>query len=155
MSQEIERKFLVIADTWKGQVRQSVRCRQGYLCGNETSSIRIRVCEEDARLNIKSATLGITRDEFDYPVPLADALRMLERLCDGPLIEKTRHIVDHAGHVWEIDVFEGENRGLVVAEVELSSENESFEMPDWVGGEVSHDARYYNTSLVRHPYSRW
>jgi adenylate cyclase len=155
MAQEIERKFLVIGDSWKNHVSRSVHYQQGYLCGNTRSSIRVRVSDESGYLNIKSATLGVRREEFEYPVPLPDARRMLELLCEGPLIEKTRHFVEYRGHVWEVDVFEGQNRGLVVAEVELSSEDETFERPDWIGEEVSHDARYYNTSLVRHPYIRW
>jgi adenylate cyclase len=155
MAQEIERKFLVVGDSWKNLVSRSVHYQQGYLCGNARSSIRVRVSDESGCLNIKSATLGVRREEFEYPVPLPDARRMLELLCEGPLIEKTRHFVEYRGHVWEVDVFEGQNQGLVVAEVELSSEDETFERPDWIGEEVSHDARYYNTSLVRHPYTRW
>ncbi|WP_018231783.1 CYTH domain-containing protein [Thioalkalivibrio thiocyanodenitrificans] len=155
MAQEIERKFLVIGDSWRHLVSRSVQYQQGYLCGNARSSIRIRVSDESGYLNIKSATLGVRREEFEYPVPLPDARHMLELLCEGPLIEKTRHFVEYRGHVWEVDVFEGQNQGLVVAEVELSSEDETFERPDWIGEEVSHDARYYNTSLVRHPYTHW
>lgn len=155
MGQEIERKFLVIDDAWKDCVVRRIHYRQGYLCGNPRTSIRVRVSDEAAHLNIKSATLGVRREEFEYPVPLPDAQRMLDVLCEGPLIEKTRYLVDHGGRIWEVDVFEGQNRGLVVAEVELSAEDEAFETPDWVGEEVSHDVRYYNTNLVRHPYAHW
>ena len=155
MAQEIERKFLVISDTWKNNVSRRIHYRQGYLCGNSRSSIRVRVSDEAAHLNIKSATPGVRREEFEYPVPLHDAERMLDGLCDGPVIEKTRHFVEYHGHTWEVDVFEGQNQGLVVAEIELSRDDETFERPDWIGEEVSHDLRYYNTSLVRNPYTRW
>lgn len=155
MGVEIERKFLVNGDAWKKNVSRSIHYRQGYLCGSTHASVRVRVTDEDARLNIKSATLGVQRDEFEYVIPLDEARQMLETLCEGPLIEKTRHLVEHKGHIWEIDVFEGQNQGLVVAEIELSVEDEAFERPPWVGEEVSHDPRYYNTSLVRHPFCQW
>lgn len=155
MAQEIERKFLVSGDSWKKHVTRCIYYRQGYLCGNAKASIRVRVSDETAYLNLKSATTGVRREEFEYPIPLSDAHRMLELLCEGPLIEKTRHFVDCGGHVWEIDVFEGQNQGLVVAEIELSAEDEAFDRPEWVGEEVSHDVRYYNASLVRHPYTHW
>jgi adenylate cyclase len=155
MAQEIERKFLVISDTWKNNVTRSVRYRQGYLCGNVRASVRVRLSDGEAYLNIKSATLGVCREEFEYAVPPDDARRMLKALCDGPLIEKTRHFVEYRGHEWEVDVFEGQNQGLVVAEIELSSEDEPFARPGWIGEEVSHDVRYYNTNLVRHPFTLW
>ncbi|WP_018952403.1 CYTH domain-containing protein [Thioalkalivibrio sulfidiphilus] len=155
MGLEIERKFLVVGESWKKSVSRRIHFRQGYLCGNRHASIRVRVTDEDARLNIKSATLGVEREEFEYSIPPEEARRMLEALCEGPLIEKTRHFVEHQGHVWEVDVFEGRNEGLIVAEIELTASDEVFERPDWVGEEVSHDPRYYNTSLVKHPFSEW
>ena len=155
MASEIERKFLVASDAWKNSVSRSVRYRQGYLGRAEASSVRVRVSDRDAYLNIKSATLGIERLEYEYPIPLADAHEMLDRLCHKPLIEKTRHWVEHAGHCWEIDVFEGDNAGLVVAEIELQAPDEPFELPAWAGAEVSHEPRYYNVCLVEHPYSAW
>ena len=155
MAQEIERKFLVTGEGWRQGVERSVQYRQGYLSSDKTCSIRIRVSEAGAHLNIKSATLGVQRHEYEYAIPLADAHEMLDTLCDGPLIEKTRHYVPHAGHLWEVDVFEGDNAGLVVAEIELEREDEPFDRPAWVGEEVSHDPRYYNVCLVEHPYTRW
>jgi adenylate cyclase len=155
MATEIERKFLVIDDSWRGQAREGVRMRQGYLNGGGLSSVRVRVQGGSAFLNIKSATLGVWRREYEYPIPQRDAQEMLDHLCPGPLIEKTRYEVEHAGHVWEVDVFEGDNAGLIVAEIELEDEDESFATPAWAGGEVSHDPRYYNVCLVKHPYKEW
>ncbi|SEQ05563.1 adenylate cyclase [Ectothiorhodospira magna] len=155
MGQEIEKKFLVVSEAWKTQATHCVRYRQGYLCGNEHSSIRVRISDDSAHLNIKSATLGIERQEFEYAIPVADARQLLDTLCIRPLIEKTRHYVPHGDHVWEVDVFEGDNAGLVVAEVELRHVDDTPLLPDWAGEEVSHDIRYYNTSLVRHPYKDW
>lgn len=155
MATEIERKFLVLSDTWRSHVTRATRYRQGYLGSAETSSVRVRVSDTNAYLNIKGATVGVTRLEYEYPIPSADAHEMLDRLCRKPLIEKTRHLVDHAGHCWEIDVFEGDNAGLIVAEIELKAEDELFVRPDWLGKEVSDDTRYYNVSLVTQPYKTW
>lgn len=155
MANEIERKFLLASDAWKGAVQRSVRYRQGYLCPVDTSSVRVRVSDEAAYLNIKSATLGVERLEYEYSIPLADAHEMLDQLCRKPLVEKTRHFVEHAGHLWEIDVFEGDNEGLVVAEIELRSAEEPFEHPAWLGQEVSDEPRYYNVCLVDRPYRAW
>ncbi len=155
MAIEIERKFLLRDDSWQDSADEGVLIRQGYLAGSEKSSIRIRVADDKANINIKSATLDITRQEYEYPIPLAEANEMLDTLCEGPLIEKTRYHVHHEKHLWEIDVFSGDNQGLIVAEVELRSVNENFEPPDWLGEEVSDDARYYNVCLVKHPYKDW
>jgi len=155
MPQEIERKFLVTGDAWRGQVRSSARYRQGYLSNEGRCSIRVRVAGDAAYLNIKSATLDIVRTEYEYPIPLAEAEEMLDRLCSGLLIEKTRHFIDYGGHVWEVDVFEGVNRGLVIAEIELDHESAVFPRPSWVGAEVSDDPRYYNVYLARIPYTQW
>lgn len=155
MATEIERKFLVTNDRWRDAVVRSAVYRQGYLESNPRVSIRVRIEDDQARLNIKSGTLGIERLEYEYPLPLADAEEMLDRLADGPLVEKTRHFVEHQGHTWEIDVFAGDNQGLVVAEIELSSPDEAFARPDWLGAEVSHEKRYYNVMLTRHPYRDW
>jgi adenylate cyclase len=155
MATEIERKFLVVNDGWRGAVQRRARYRQGYLASGPASSVRIRTSEDGAWLNIKGATLGVRRSEYEYPIPLTDADEMLDELCDGALIEKTRYFVEHQGKIWEIDVFDGANDGLVVAEIELDSEDEAFARPDWLGEEVSHDRRYYNVSLVNHPYSSW
>jgi adenylate cyclase len=155
MAREIERKFLVRDDDWRGQAPTGIRYRQGYLSNDERCSVRVRVGEGEARLNIKSATLGVERIEFEYSIPLADAEELLDKLCRTPLIEKTRYTVQHAGHRWEIDVFAGDNEGLVVAEVELADQDEAFERPSWLGDEVSHDPRYYNVRLLEHPYKDW
>ncbi len=155
MGVEIERKFLVRADAWRQAADEGVRYRQGYLNRDGRSSVRVRVGGGRARLNIKSGELGMSRLEFEYPVPLADAEEMLARLCHRPLIEKTRYRVRHGAHVWEVDVFEGENAGLVVAEVELEAPEEALELPAWVGEEVTGDPRYYNVCLVEHPYREW
>lgn len=155
MGTEIERKFLVRDDAWRGAVERSRRMRQGYLPGMETASVRVRIDGDRALLNIKSATLDVSRQEYEYSIPLADAEEILDTLCEKPLIEKTRHFVPHGGHLWEVDVFEGDNAGLVVAEVELGHDDERPEMPAWAGDEVSDDPRYYNVSLVRHPYKDW
>ena len=155
MALEIERKFLLKGDSWRADVLRSVDYRQGYMSGTEKCSIRIRIGNGKAHLNIKSATLGIQRSEYDYPVPLVDAEEMLNQFCLGEVIEKTRYFVDYKNHTWEIDIFEGANQGLIVAEIELDHEDERFELPDWIGKEVSDDPRYYNVCLVDHPFSQW
>ena len=155
MASEIERKFLLRDESWRNFARDSMRIRQGYILGGAKASVRVRVSDECAWLNLKSVTVGVSRAEFDYPIPIADAEQILDELCARPIIEKTRFLVDHAGRCWEIDVFEGDNSGLVVAELELASEDERFELPPWAGKEVSHDPRYYNSSLVDLPFCRW
>jgi len=160
MSIEIERKFLLINDDWRTQADSGVVMRQGYLNSispntEQKSSVRVRIAGEQASLNIKGATLSITRREYEYPIPLCDAHELLDSLADGPLIEKKRYHVQHDAHIWEIDVFAGDNQGLVVAEIELASEDEVFARPEWLGEEVSADARYYNVCLVQHPYKNW
>ena len=155
MATEIERKFLVKSDAWRARAEPGIRFRQGYLAGGGKASVRVRVEGESANLNIKSATLGVRRQEYEYPIPLDDAHQMLDSLCEGRLVEKTRYCVTVGNHVWEVDVFEGDNAGLVVAEIELSHEEEVFVRPDWAGDEVSHDPRYYNVCLAQHPYKEW
>ena len=155
MATEIERKFRVINDAWRRQASAGVNMCQGYLASGQASSVRVRSAGGQAYLNLKSATLGVTRLEYEYAIPLADAEEMLDALCEQPLIEKTRYHVDHEGHRWDIDVFHGDNKGLIVAEIELNSEDEAFVLPEWAGAEVSHDLRYYNVSLVKHPYKDW
>lgn len=125
------------------------------MLGSDKASVRIRISGDRANLNIKSATLGISRKEYEIDLPLSDAKEMLHNLCDRPFIEKIRHIVPVAGHRWEIDQFQGDNDGLIVAEIELSDENESFEKPAWLGKEVSDDSRYYNVRLTTNPYNTW
>ena len=155
MAIEIERKFLLRDDSWQGSADDGVSIRQGYLAGSEKSSIRVRIAGDKANINIKSATLDITRQEYEYSIPVVEANEMLDTLCEGPLTEKIRYHVQHDRHCWEIDVFSGDNQGLVVAEVELGSVDEKFQSPGWLGEEVSDDARYYNVCLVKHPFKSW
>lgn len=155
MAIEIERKFLLRDDSWQDFADDGISIRQGYLAGSEKSSIRVRIAGDKANINIKSATLDITRQEYEYSIPVVEANEMLDTLCEGPLIEKIRYHVHHDRHCWEIDVFSGDNQGLIVAEVELGSVDEKFESPDWLGEEVSDDARYYNVCLVKHPFKYW
>lgn len=155
MPAEIERKFLVKNDDWRNHVSREARIVQGYLANTDRGSIRVRLAGEKAYLNIKSMTLGVSRTEFEYPVPLDDADYMLKNLCIQPVIEKTRYYIEQDPHLWEIDVFAGENAGLVVAEIELNDVNETFHQPDWLGREVSDDPRYYNVRLVENPFSQW
>jgi adenylate cyclase len=125
------------------------------LIGSKHASVRVRIEGATARLNIKSATLGMRRQEYEYPIPLDDARALLTDLCEQPLIDKMRYLVPFAGHTWEVDVFAGDNAGLVVAEIELQDEAEPFARPAWLGAEVTEDPRYYNVSLVKHPYKDW
>jgi adenylate cyclase len=118
-------------------------------------TVRVRVEGERAVITIKSKSTGASRGEWEYEIPVPDAAELLERLCEQPLVEKVRHRIGHLGHTWEVDEFMGENAGLVVAEIELGSEDEAFEIPDWIGQEVTGDPRYYNSSLIRLPYSKW
>jgi len=155
MATEIEHKFLIRDDRWRQQVERSVRMRQGYLTSDARCSVRVRVAGGQGFLNIKSGTLGIQRSEYEYPIPLAEAEEILDTLCEKPLLEKTRHFIHFGEHVWEIDEFAGANAGLIVAEVELSHPDEPFERPDWASEDVSHDIRYYNSQLARHPYATW
>ena len=155
MPLEIERKFLLKNDDWRAQADQGTEYVQGYLVGSAQASVRIRIEGDAAFINIKSATLGVRRQEYEYPIPVSDARELLRDLCEQPLIEKTRYLIHAQDLCWEIDVFKGDNAGLVVAEVELESEQQAIPRPSWLGEEVSHDPRYYNVSLVKHPYQRW
>jgi adenylate cyclase len=155
MAREIERKFLLRDDSWRAQVTHSTVMRQGYLSSSPGVSIRVRVAGPDAFLNLKSATLGISRHEFEYAIPLADAEQMLAMFCGTRCLDKTRHYLPQPPHVWEIDEFHGANAGLIVAEIELDSESDVFERPSWVGEEVSSERRYYNVCLIDEPYSSW
>jgi len=155
MAIEIEHKFLLANSGWREHISHSIKYRQGYLSSQATSSIRIRISNEHAWLNIKSATIGTHRHEYEYEIPLQDADEIINMLCRKPIIEKTRHIVIHDGNTWEIDEFAGENRGLIVAEIELSEIGKTFSKPHWLGQEVTHDLRYYNNNLAIFPYSEW
>jgi len=155
MAIEIERKFLLQDTSWRDQVTRSVAMRQGYLAAQPACSVRVRIEGDAATLNIKSATLGIERQEFEYAIPRDDAEAMLRTLCGERTLCKVRHYVHHGAHTWEIDEFEDANAGLVVAEIELASADEAFERPGWLGAEVSDDPRYYNVCLLEHPYRDW
>lgn len=159
MTIEIERKFLLNDDAWRTQVQRSEAMAQGYLTPaqashGERASVRVRISDQQAWLNIKSRDAGPMRQEFEYPVPVGDG-RALLALCVGGRVEKRRHVVNHGGHVFEIDEFLGDNTGLLVAEVEFESVDMSMERPPWLGREVTDLPRYYNLALAAHPYSRW
>jgi len=161
MGIEIERKFLVTGDAWRAAAHKVVPMAQGYLNdlaamdrGAMKASVRVRIQGDEAYLNLKSRELGHTRQEFDYPIPVEDA-RDLLALSVGGLVDKRRHYVNFAGHLWEVDEFLGENAGLVVAEIELASADETFDRPDWIGREVTDSKRYYNLALASRPYSQW
>ena len=154
MAVEIERKFLVKGESWRS-LTQGVAYRQGYISAQKNTTVRVRVVGEQGYLTIKGPTQGKSRAEFEYGIPVEDAQEMLETLCDRPLIEKIRFKLKQNGLVWEIDEFLGENQGLILAEVELEDENQTIELPNWVGKEVSDDSRYFNASLVKQPYSQW
>lgn len=154
MGQEIERKFLVRGEAWK-TLGVGTRMRQGYLSTDPERVVRVRVDGEAATLTIKGRSVGATRGEWEYPIPLLDAEEMLTQLCLRPLVEKIRYRITQHEMLWEVDEFLGDNAGLVVAEIELTAEDQAFIKPQWVAEEVTHDARYYNANLLRHPYSAW
>lgn len=154
MSNEIERKFLVLSSAYRDGATSTLY-RQGYLLSGADRVIRVRTCGEQAYLTIKGGAVGITRTEFEYPIPMEDAEQMLSLFCSHQLVEKHRYQVAYAGSIWEVDEFLGDNEGLVVAEIELDHENESFIRPPWLGREVSADPRYYNNNLLTHPYREW
>lgn len=155
MALEIERKFLVTGSGWRSLAHRRVAMRHGYLTlEGAPASVRVRVEGEVGKLNVKQAVVGRSRAEYEYTIPAEEADEMIRTLCRG-LILKTRHYVNHAGHLWEIDEFEGDNAGLVVAEIELSREDEAFECPEWLGAEVTGERRYYNSALASHPFRYW
>ena len=154
MAKEIERKFLVAHQAWRESVNTIHVYRQGYLSYDSERTVRVRATEVTGYLTIKGITEGLTRDEFEYEIPLADALALLQ-LCERPAVEKKRYIVPNGAHVWEVDVFEGVNEGLVLAEIELGSEDEAFDKPNWLGNEVSGDRKYSNSALSLHPFKDW
>lgn len=153
MATEIERKFLLKNDNWR--TVDGTHYRQGYLCNTKEKTVRVRTMDDRAYLNIKGANIGASRMEFEYEIPIQDAEELLNTLCQKPLIEKNRYKVKYDGLVWEIDEFFGDNQGLIVAEIELSSEDQAFEKPDWMGKEVTHDPRYFNANLNKHPFNQW
>ena len=154
MGVEIERKFLLAGDAWR-TLGEPVLLRQGYLSSNPERTVRVRVEGEQGSMTIKGKSVGATRGEWEYPIPLLDANELLERLCEQPIIEKVRRRIAIGQHTWEVDEFLGANQGLVVAEIELDSEHQQFDKPDWIGAEVTDDRRYFNSSLFRHPFCNW
>lgn len=154
MPQEIERKFLLRNDAWKPAIIRRLEIKQGYLNTDPKRTVRVRIKGDQGYLTIKSESVGISRQEFEYEIPYEEA-RSLILLCEPPVIDKVRHEVKHEGHLWEIDVFAGANEGLSVAEIELSAEDEGFSPPPWLGEEVSHDPRYFNSQLVACPFCDW
>jgi adenylate cyclase len=161
MGIEIERKFLVRDESWRQAAVRSVRMAQAYINdmaalreARQQASVRVRIAGEQAFLNLKSREAGHTRQEFDYPIPVADAEALL-KLCVGGRIDKVRHYVEHAGHTFEVDEFAGDNAGLVVAELELEHADTPYEPPAWLGREVTDEQRYYNLALAERPFSRW
>lgn len=154
MGIEIERKFLIKDGRWRKGAK-GLLFRQGYLSTEPERTVRVRLEGELGKLTIKGKSVGISRAEYEYAIPSADATALLDQLCLRPLIEKTRYRVEHAGRLWEIDEFHGDNAGLLLAEVELESAMAALELPGWVGEEVSADPRYFNANLVKHPFSHW
>lgn len=154
MGVEIERKFLVKNNLWKASANKGTQFAQAYLTNGGACSVRVRTEGSAANLNIKSATLGIVRQEFEYSIPLDDAEELLSLFCSS-IVSKIRYKINYAGKTWEIDVFAGDNDGLVVAEIELSHPDEKFELPPWAGDEVSSEARYFNTELAKLPFTKW
>ena len=154
MGKEIERKFLVKGTAWRSQAK-GTSYRQGYLNSAKERTVRIRTIDDKAFLTIKGLTVGATRSEYEYEIPIADCNAMLDVLAEKPLIEKKRYKIPFEGLTWEVDEFFGDNAGLIVAEVELKSEAQVFKKPEWAGQEVTADTRYFNSNLIKHPYSRW
>jgi CYTH domain-containing protein len=154
MPVEIERKFLVEGEQWR-TLAPGTLYRQGYIMSGAGRTVRVRIAGEQGYLTIKGASDGIARLEYEYPIPLVEAAEMLNYLCDRPLIEKTRYKIPWGGLIWEVDEFSGENQGLIMAEVELSDPTQSLQIPGWIGPEVSGDPRYFNSYLVKHPFTTW
>ncbi|OQX95337.1 adenylate cyclase [candidate division KSB1 bacterium 4572_119] len=154
MAQEIERKFLIKGDEWRNFAKGTVY-RQGYLSTVKERVVRVRTIDDKGYLTIKGITTGATRLEYEYEISWKEATEMLDELCERPLIEKTRFVIDFAGMKWEVDEFAGENKGLTVAEIELTDEDQHFEIPDWIGEEVTGDPKYFNSNLIKEPFSKW
>lgn len=153
MAREIERKFLVQGDEWR-ELAKGAHYKQGYLSTKKECAVRVRSNGIKGFLTIKGINVGATRQEFEYEIPLVEAVEILQ-LCEKPIIEKKRYKIDFAGFTWEVDEFFGENNGLLLAEIELDSEDQTFEKPAWIGKEVTNDPRYYNANLVKNPFTAW
>ncbi len=154
MGIEIERKFLIKNEEWKNAIDEKIELKQGYLNSIPERTVRVRIKGDKGYLTIKGKSKGASRAEYEYEIPLIDA-RELIGLCEKPVIEKIRFIVKENNKIWEIDVFDGENKGLIVAEVELENENDAIQLPNWIGKEVTQEPKYYNSNLVKHPFCKW
>jgi len=154
MPREIERKYRVKGNGWRDH-GAGVPYRQGYLSTVAERTVRVRLIRDKGYLTIKGITVGATRAEYEYQIPADEASEMLDNLCERPLIEKTRYRVEHEGLTWEVDEFDGDNAGLIIAEVELDEEDQAIVLPDWIGEEVTADRRYYNANLIANPFTRW
>lgn len=154
MAKEIERKFLIKGEAWRA-LAEGTMYRQGYLNSAKERTVRVRTVGDKAFLTIKGITVGATRAEYEYEIPFADCNALLDDLAEKPLIEKKRYKIKQGEFTWEIDEFFGDNQGLIVAEIELTSEDQQFGKPDWIGEEVTGDPRYFNSNLIKHPFTRW
>lgn len=154
MATEIERKFLVKNNTWKDLAKKKTKIQQAYLNLDKERTVRIRIIGDEAFITVKGQNYGVVRKEFEYPIPIEDAEAMM-LLCHKPFIEKIRYEIPLNNHIWEVDEFFGDNEGLIVAEIELNDENEAFEIPGFIGKEVSEDIKYFNASLIQLPFSKW
>ena len=153
---EIEYKYLVKDSSWKqGAILSKSKLKQGYISSKAGKVVRVRISDSDAWITIKGPTKGITRDEYEYQIPFTDGKEMLDTLVEGSIIVKTRYVVLYGGKKWEIDVFAGDNKGLVTAEIELKSEKEKYKIPTWIGADVSDERKYSNSNLVKNPYKNW
>jgi len=156
MKTEIERKFLVVGDAWRDAADEGRLCEQGYISSDpENITVRVRVFGSQGFLTLKGPTKGISRSEMEYEIPVEEAEYMLRNFCGDRVVSKMRYLLEVNGLRWELDEFSGENKGLIVAEIELESEDQPFEKPDWLGSEVSFDPRYFNSALARYPFGEW
>lgn len=155
MGIEIERKFLLKNDAWKKSNAKPLVLKQGYIKNSKKGVVRIRTCDSTGFITVKGETRNASRLEYEYEIPVKDAEEMLDKLCDKPLVEKKRYNIDHGGFQWSVDQFLGANLGLVVAEIELETEDQAFDRPSWLGKEVTGDPRYFNSNLITTPYSDW
>ncbi|NOR51427.1 MAG: CYTH domain-containing protein [Gammaproteobacteria bacterium] len=154
MGREIERKFLIDLDIL-GELTDGMSIKQGYIATQDYTAVRVRIKDANAWLSLKGKVTGISRLEFEYPIPVAEAEEIMTKLCSGGIVEKTRYELKVNNHLWEIDIFSGDNEGLVVAEVELEDEDEPLELPEWIVQEVTEELRYYNVNLLELPYKAW
>ncbi|WP_291440753.1 CYTH domain-containing protein [Desulfovibrio sp.] len=154
VAKEIERKFLIKGEAWRA-LAEGTMYRQGYLNSAKERTVRVRTVGDKAFLTIKGITVGATRAEYEYEIPFADCNALLDDLAEKPLIEKKRYKIKQGEFTWEVDEFFGDNQGLIVAEIELTSEDQQFGKPDWIGEEVTGDPRYFNSNLIKHPFTRW